>query len=615
MSSPPPRSSQPSGRGLPAPARRVGGAPPRRRAARRSGGDGRRGDRPRASRAGGGAGRREGPRRQLVPARPRPGRSGAAWSRPTALTPSADGFAVPLIGGDRPLGLLEIGPARPGEEPRWATPGFAEAVAAGRRGRRARAPAADGPRGGEPAAQRRAQDRAAARRVARVPHAAHGHPHLGPRALGGGRRGAGRGRAARRARRGDRRLDRLVANLLDLSRLEAGALVARMDWCAPAKIVAGAIDAAAPLLGGTEVATDVPSTLPLVRADPVLCERILVNLLHNAVRHGAPPVTVEGRVAGERLELVVGGAGPAWPLGRRPRLRTLRRRGGERRHRCRTGPGAGSGRGAGRRADRGAARRGRGTVRALVRARPRAPGRLMARPRILVVDDEPQVLRSLSAALAAAGDETAGAGSVAEAVEAAALRPPDAVVLDLLLPDGSGVEVARRLREWTQVPIVVVSAVDEETEKIAALDAGADDYVTKPYAVGELLARLRAALRRGAARPGGHDGRLRRRDGLPGPARGTPRRCRSPPHPARVRAPRRAGPAPRARADAPGAAGRRVGPATPARPITCGSPWATCGASSRPTHRARSTWSPRPAWATGCASRRLEALYAGAGVF
>ena len=126
----------------------------------------------------------------------------------------------------------------------------------------------------------------------------------------------------------------------------------------------------------------------------------------------------------------------------------------------------------------------------------------MSSGRVLVVDDEPQVLRSLSAALGAAGYEAAGAGTVAEALEAAALRPPDAVVLDLLLPDGSGVEVCRRLREWSQVPIVVVSAVDEETEKIAALDAGADDYVTKPYAVGELLARLRAALRRAAAPPG-----------------------------------------------------------------------------------------------------------------
>lgn len=122
--------------------------------------------------------------------------------------------------------------------------------------------------------------------------------------------------------------------------------------------------------------------------------------------------------------------------------------------------------------------------------------------RILVVDDEPQVLRGLSAALTAAGYEVATAASAAAAIEAAALLPPDAVVLDLILPDGTGVEVCRRLREWTQVPIVVVSAVDEETEKIAALDAGADDYVTKPYAVGELLARVRAAMRRAAAPAG-----------------------------------------------------------------------------------------------------------------
>jgi two-component system KDP operon response regulator KdpE len=125
-----------------------------------------------------------------------------------------------------------------------------------------------------------------------------------------------------------------------------------------------------------------------------------------------------------------------------------------------------------------------------------------AAARVLVVDDEPQVLRSLSAALGAAGYAVATAATAAAAIGAAALNPPDAVVLDLLLPDGTGVDVCRRLREWTQVPIIIVSAVDEETEKIAALDAGADDYITKPYAVGELLARVRAAMRRGAAPAG-----------------------------------------------------------------------------------------------------------------
>jgi two-component system, OmpR family, KDP operon response regulator KdpE len=126
----------------------------------------------------------------------------------------------------------------------------------------------------------------------------------------------------------------------------------------------------------------------------------------------------------------------------------------------------------------------------------------MVSARVLVVDDEPQIVRGLSASLRAAGYEVTSAGNGADALQAAALRPPDAVILDLALPDGSGVEVCRSLREWTDVPVIVVSALDGEGDKIAALDAGADDYVTKPYAVGELLARLRAALRRGVTAAG-----------------------------------------------------------------------------------------------------------------
>jgi two-component system KDP operon response regulator KdpE len=116
--------------------------------------------------------------------------------------------------------------------------------------------------------------------------------------------------------------------------------------------------------------------------------------------------------------------------------------------------------------------------------------------RVLVVDDEPQFLRALATNLRGAGYEVETATSAAEALSAAGLRPPDAVILDLLLPDGSGTDVLRELRSWTDAPVVLVSAVGDEDEKIAALDAGADDYVTKPFAVGELLARLRAALRR-----------------------------------------------------------------------------------------------------------------------
>jgi len=119
--------------------------------------------------------------------------------------------------------------------------------------------------------------------------------------------------------------------------------------------------------------------------------------------------------------------------------------------------------------------------------------------RVLVVDDEPQFLRALVTNLRGAGYDVDTASTAADALTAAGLRPPDAVVLDLLLPDGSGRDVCRELRTWSDAPIVLVSAVGDEEEKIAALDAGADDYVTKPFAVGELLARLRAVLRRASA--------------------------------------------------------------------------------------------------------------------
>jgi len=116
--------------------------------------------------------------------------------------------------------------------------------------------------------------------------------------------------------------------------------------------------------------------------------------------------------------------------------------------------------------------------------------------RVLVVDDEPQILRALAASLRGAGYEVETADTAAGALTAAALAPPDAVILDLVLPDGRGSDVARELRTWSSVPVIVLSVVGEESEKVAALDAGADDYVTKPFGVDELLARLRAAMRR-----------------------------------------------------------------------------------------------------------------------
>ena len=120
----------------------------------------------------------------------------------------------------------------------------------------------------------------------------------------------------------------------------------------------------------------------------------------------------------------------------------------------------------------------------------------MTGQRILVVDDEPQILRALRATLRGAGFTVDSAATASEALTAAAAHPPEAVILDLVLPDGNGTDVCRELRTWSDAPVIVLSAVGEEREKIAALDAGADDYVTKPFSVDELLARLRAVLRR-----------------------------------------------------------------------------------------------------------------------
>ena len=167
---------------------------------------------------------------------------------------------------------------------------------------------------------------------------------------------------------------------------------------------------------------------------------------------------------------------------------------------------------------------------------PAPVGSSAPRRRVLVVDDEPQILRALRVVLRDAGFEAMPASTAQEALDLAALHPPDAAIVDLLLPDGDGIEVTRALREWTKAPIIVLSAVGEEEQKVRALEAGADDYVTKPFGPRELVARLAATLRRatpepgraGAARRG--PGARSRRPRRPGRRRGRP------PHADRVRA-------------------------------------------------------------------------------
>ena len=120
---------------------------------------------------------------------------------------------------------------------------------------------------------------------------------------------------------------------------------------------------------------------------------------------------------------------------------------------------------------------------------------MTGKTRVLVVDDAAAILRFLKPALEANAYELICAGTVAEALKRIAAEVPDIVVLDLGLPDGDGKEVVKRVREWSDVPIVILSARDREVEKIEALDLGADDFVNKPFGVGELMARMRTALR------------------------------------------------------------------------------------------------------------------------
>jgi len=137
-----------------------------------------------------------------------------------------------------------------------------------------------------------------------------------------------------------------------------------------------------------------------------------------------------------------------------------------------------------------------------------------ARPtarRILAVDDELQILRALKATLRSHGYEVVTASTVEEALDLAAVNPIDAAIVDLLLPDGDGVELTQRLRTWSAAPVIVLSAVGEEEEKVRALRAGADDYVTKPFGPDELVARLEAVLRRTTPN---HDGSVIETAGL-----------------------------------------------------------------------------------------------------
>jgi len=252
----------------------------------------------------------------------------------------------------------------------------------------------------------------------------------------------------------------------------------------------------------------VPAELALIEVDGLLLERALVNLLDNACKHTPAGTTVElgARLAGDEVIIEVADDGPGLPAADPSALFAAFRRGQSES----STPGMGLGLALVERIAQlhggsilARQRAPHGAVFELRLPRGSAPptGRCMnlRAARILLVEDDAQIRHFVRLALKDAGYEVMTAGKARRGSIDAATRRPDLVIVDLGLPDGDGKHLIVQLRAWSDSPVLVLSTCDQEGEKVAALDAGADDYLTKPFGVDELLARLRALLRRRAA--------------------------------------------------------------------------------------------------------------------
>ena len=284
------------------------------------------------------------------------------------------------------------------------------------------------------------------------------------------------------------RLNHLVANLLDASRIQTGAIIVDRETCAVEELVGQAVSG----FSQQDAEIDLPENLALVDTDPFLMGRVLENLLSNALRYAptGSKVQLRARNGGDIVDLDIRDHGPGINSVDLDRIFLPFERLGDR-----SPDGSGLGQPLPMVSARRLAHRSRldhagwGTN----HDRSIAAGAIS---RLLVVDDDPQLLRALSINLRARDYEVFTAWTGAGALQVAAAEVPDLVILDLGLPDLDGLDVVKGLRGWSEVPIVVLSARGEQRQKVRALDAGADDYITKPFGMSELLARLRAALRR-----------------------------------------------------------------------------------------------------------------------
>ncbi len=295
------------------------------------------------------------------------------------------------------------------------------------------------------------------------------------------------------------RLDRYIQNLLDMTRLGHGGLKLARDWVAPGDIVGSALNRLRAVLAPYRVQAIVANDLPLLYVHAALIEQALINVLENAARfspsHGRLRIEVSQDAA--ELRFAVSDEGPGIPEAEREKIFDMF-------YTAARGDRGGQGTGLGLAICQGMigahySCRFRDAAAGSSPCSPAVPSAMtQLQNSILLIDDEPQIRKFLRISLNAQGYRVLEAGTGEEGLAQAALNRPDLVVLDLGLPDRDGQDILRDLREWSQVPVLVLSVRASEGEKVLALDGGANDYVTKPFGIQEFLARVRVLLRQAA---------------------------------------------------------------------------------------------------------------------
>ena len=302
------------------------------------------------------------------------------------------------------------------------------------------------------------------------------------------------------------RMSTLVNNILDMARLDAGAVELNKQWVPLEEMIGAVLTLLQKRLTGRLVTVKLPPGIPMIYVDAVMIEQVLINLLENVLRYTpeGSPVEIRAEASPSVVEISVADRGPGIPEGSENKLFEKFYR--VQREAAQSGVGLGlticraiieahGGRIQAQNRPTG------GAVFSFMIPLDHAPPVMGGRMNIVVIEDDPAIRLFLRTGLGAHGFKVFEADRGKQGIVEAGIRKPDLIILDLGLPDMDGVDVIKTIREWSAMPIIILSARSTEQHKIEALDAGADDYLTKPFGLGELLARLRVALRHSVSSP------------------------------------------------------------------------------------------------------------------